>query len=113
MATGPEVSTTSDTVAMKTAAIDFVNKSRIRFSPISEKNASSRAVGHLDRRAIPAPLGGAVLNLSYLGHGAEQPDSRRHQQDEKHQQQCILDVATTLVLRWLRRWSSSVCHPAN
>jgi hypothetical protein len=47
------------------------------------ENALTRPVGNLDVRTIAASLGGAILNLSYIGHGAEQPDSRHHQHDKK------------------------------
>ena len=52
----------------------------------------SRPIGNFDRCTIAASLGGAVLNLSYIGHGAEQPDTRRHQHDKETEHHRILDV---------------------
>src|SRR5258708_14001463 len=70
----------------------------------------SRPIGNLDRCTIPAPLGGAVLNLSHIGHSAKQPDSRRHQHDKETKHHRILYVAIALVIRRLRPCPSSVCH---
>src|SRR3979490_3434798 len=70
----------------------------------------SRPIGNLDRCTIPASLGGAVLNLSDIGHGSKQPDSRRHQHDKESKYHRSLEVAIALVVRRLRLCASSACH---
>src|SRR5260370_4573074 len=70
----------------------------------------SRPMGNLDRCTTPAPLGGAVLNLSYIGHGSKQPDPRRREHDKESKHHRILDVAIALVVRRLRLCPSSACH---
>ena len=67
----------------------------------------SRPIGNLDRCTIPASLGGAVLNLSDIGHGSKQPDSRRHQHDKESKYHRILEVAIAFVVRRLRLCPSS------
>src|SRR5215813_3450582 len=50
---------------------------RIPASPTSSPyfNASAR----IDCRTVSPSLGGAILRLSHVGHGTEQPDPRGHQ----------------------------------
>src|SRR5882762_293843 len=72
--------------------------------------ALSRPIGNLDRCTIPAPLGGAVLHLSYIGQRSKQPDSRRHQYGQDPEHDSILEVSITLIVRRLRPCPSSVSH---
>src|SRR5258707_2247876 len=55
----------------------------------------------IDRCAIAASLGGAVLRLSYIGHGAEQPDSGGHQHHEEAEQHGVFDRAIAFIFRRL------------
>src|SRR3954471_17550507 len=56
---------------------------------------------HVDRCAVAASLTGAVLRLSYNGHGAEQPDSGGHQHHEEAEHHGIFDAAMALIFRRL------------
>src|SRR5258708_6238809 len=56
---------------------------------------------NVDRATIAPPLGGAILHLSYISHGAEQPDACRHQHREESQHHRVFDGAVALVLRRL------------
>src|SRR5712672_2421591 len=82
-----------------------------RFSHF-QKIFSSRPVGDVDAYTITASLGGTILHLSYIGHGAEQPYPQRHQHREEAKHHRVLDVAVALILRRLRRVLSSVRHLA-
>src|SRR3954470_13016540 len=82
---------------------------RIPFLPF-QRILSSRPVGDVDAYTITASLGGTILHLSYIGHGAEQPDSQRHQHREEAKHHRVLDVAVAPILRRLRRVLSSIRH---
>src|SRR5215216_475898 len=55
----------------------------------------------VDRCAVTASLGGAVLRFSYIGHGGKQPDSSGHQNEEEAEHHGIFDSAIAVVFRRL------------
>src|SRR5215207_10448967 len=55
----------------------------------------------VDRCAVTASLGGAVLRLSYIGHGGKQPDSSGHQNEEEAEHHGVFDAAMAFIFRRL------------
>jgi hypothetical protein len=94
-------------VAIQISSAVVVNSFFILFL-LSQRIHLSRPVRDLDLYTITAPLGSAVLKLSHVRHGAEQPNSRSHQHGKKPEKHRILDVAVALIFRRLRPWLFSV-----